>query len=348
MDGSSSERSRMAARFGRMVRRNNDLLYEMRPADTHVAVFDSFDAAIYLHRRSRFEPMFDWFVRNQYGFFRALRQVGMGCDFIDERGLRSPALKRYSCIYVPFSMCMTEDIARTLRDYVAQGGTIIADCLTAFTTPGHSVYREQPGAGLAEVLGVQAAAFEVAYSGSNADPRDAMFLCRYFSNDKKESPLVASRLVQPVQPMENTKVLYRDDHGRPVVTVNDVGKGHALWTGTLLGLSCRDASTPPVRSEAVADLVRPYVPKVPWKLDTPAHTVICRRLSSNRGDLFVLFNESRSHKAEFKLNFGHAAKPAELLFPETPGWQKASDSSISGSLGPMQGAVVFCPLPDDK
>ena len=130
---------------------------------------------------------------------------------------------------------------------MAQGGTVIADCLTAFATPGHIVYREQPGAGLAEVFGIQAASFELAYSGSNADPRDATFRCRYFSDDKKESPLVANRLVQPVQPMGNTKVLYRDDHGRPVVTVNDFGKGHAIWTGTLLGLGCRDASTPPAR-----------------------------------------------------------------------------------------------------
>ena len=48
----------------------------MRPADTYVAVFDSFDAAIYLHRRSRFQPMSDWFVKNQYGFFRALPRPG--------------------------------------------------------------------------------------------------------------------------------------------------------------------------------------------------------------------------------------------------------------------------------
>ena len=74
LDGSPSERSRMAARFGRMVLRHNDLLYDMRPADTHVAIFDSFDAAIYLHRRSHFEPMSDWYAANQYGFFKALHK----------------------------------------------------------------------------------------------------------------------------------------------------------------------------------------------------------------------------------------------------------------------------------
>jgi hypothetical protein len=142
--------------------------------------------------------------------------------------------------------------------------------------------------------------------------------------------------------MSSAKVLYRDQHGRPVATVNDFGKGHALWTGTLLGLGCRNASTPSDRSEAMGDLVRPYVPKVPWKLDAPAHTTICRRLSSTRGDLFVLFNESRGRNAEFTLKFDRAAQPRELLFPEKPGWKQTSDNRICGSLGPLCGAVIFC------
>ena len=56
LDGAPTRRSRAAARFGKMIVDNNNLLYGMRPADTHVAIYDNFDAAIYLHKRSKYHP----------------------------------------------------------------------------------------------------------------------------------------------------------------------------------------------------------------------------------------------------------------------------------------------------
>jgi hypothetical protein len=84
------------------------------------------------------------------------------------------------------------------------------------------------------------------------------------------------------------------------------------------------------------------VAKVPWKLDAPANTVVCRRLSSSQGDLYVLFNESRGKPAPFTLDLGGVARAEELLFPDTPAWRQTSGRLIRGSLGPLQGAVVFC------
>ena len=93
----------------------------MKPADTRVAIFDSMDAAIYLARRSEYHPMSEWYVKNQYGFYKALRKVQMGCDFIDERGLNDGTIDNYDCIYVPFSMTMEKNIAQTMKEYVYRG-----------------------------------------------------------------------------------------------------------------------------------------------------------------------------------------------------------------------------------
>ena len=329
LDGSPSDRSRLLARFGQMVSKHGALLARVRPADTHVAILDTFDAAVYLNRRSVYHPMWVWYAQNQYGLFKALRKCNMGCDFIDESGLKRGDASRYACLYVPFSICLTEELGGLLRQYVSQGGTIVADALTAFTPPNHDPYRDQPGAGLAEVFGLRACAVEM--------PASPVALQTF---GHQPSPLLASHFLHAVEPT-TARVLFRDARGRPTSTVNDFGRGHALWTGTLLGLNGWPHDTPPARYEAVADLFRPRVPATPWRLDAPSNTITCRHLSDAGDDLYVLINEA-AKAARFTLHFGHAAQPQELLWPDAPSWRPASRDAIGGELAPLGCAVVHC------
>ena len=355
VDGSPSDKSRLLSNFGRMVRQHNDLLCSLKPSDTPVAIFDSMDAAIYLHRRSHYHAMSEWFVKNQYGFYKALRKSQIGCDFLDEIGLLNDKAKDYACIYVPFSMCMTPEVATALREYVAEGGTLIADAMTAFTPPNHLQYSEQPGAGLQEVFGIKASGIEVAYSGwtdvlktnherhfdriQTAEPDEQAPI---FNARGRRTPLVASRFLQFVQPITTT-VTHQDEEGRPVCTVNKFGKGYAIWTGTLLGMTCRAADTPPERYEAVANFIRPYMPETPWKFQAPKNTIVCRRLTGQGQDLFVLFNEG-FQDARFTLDLGRKVKAKELLYPNQPPWKQVSKHKIKGHLGKMEGSVIYVPV----
>jgi hypothetical protein len=309
-----------------------------------------------LARRSEYHPMSEWYVKNQYGFYKALRKVQMGCDFIDEIGINDGTINNYDCIYVSFSMTMEKNIAQALKDYVYRGGTIIVDCMTAFTPREHQPYVEQPGLGMQEVLGVKALGFEMAYDGWTEIQRtnkeeyfDRMITVErpnefqpIFGNDGKISPLVAKKFIQPVQPL-TAKVLYRDKKGRPVCTVNQFGKGHAIWTGTLLGITCWDADTPYKRYEAAAELIRPFVKPQIWRLKSPDNSIVCRRLTDGNGDLFVLINEG-TEVAEFTLDFGRPCVPQELLRPQMPAWKKEwfSKSKISGELKSLEGCVISC------
>ncbi len=355
LDGSPSDKSRLLSHFGEMAAKHNALLYEMRPADTRVAIFDSMDASIYLYRRSSsYHAMSMWYVMNQYGFYKAMRKEQLGCDFIDELGLLNGQASQYDVIYVPFSMCMTEDVAKALREYAAQGGTILVDSMTAFTTPWHMPFDEQPGLGLQEVLGVKALSPEIAYGGwTDITSKQAeQYFDRFTSHNQLDeskpifdetgaaTPLAAVKFLQPVEPL-SARTTHRDSEGRPLITVNDYQKGHAIWTGTLLGLSCRDADTPPERYRAVADIVRPFIKANPWKLGAPANTIICRRLTSKDGELYILLNEGQT-PAEFVLDFGRTATAEELLWPDSPAWKQTASTSIQGTLDPEAGSVIYC------
>ena len=329
IDGTPSYRSRLLANFGKMVREHNDLLYRMRPADTHVAILDLGDAAAYLRRRSQRHDMYVWFAQNQYGFFKALRENQMGCDFVDEVGMRNGTLEKYPCVYVPFSMCLTEEKGRILREYVAKGGTIVVDAMTAYTRPHNMPYKQQPGAGLSEVLGLKARTMEIANKTQDI-----------FNVNGDSTPLAAVRIVHPVDPT-TAEVTHTDRRGRPVCTVSRFGKGHAIWTGTLLGLSCWANDTPDSRYEAVGDMIREYVPETPWKLESSSGTIICRRLSDGEEDIFVLINEG-DEAADFKLSFGQQFEPRELLWPGKTDWKEVSESEIAGTLDSLGSAVVHC------
>ena len=171
----------------------------------------------------------------------------------------------------------------------------IADAMTAFTPPEHMPFKEQPGTGFRELFGLKASATEVAGSGwmdinrtDKSEYFDRYSTSRsadgerphFYAKTGRLSPLGAVKMLQPVRPT-TAQVLYRDEKGRPVVTVNQYGKGHAIWTGTLLGLGCRPANTPAARYRAVADEL--VIDKNPWRLNAPAGTIICRRLEWGAG-----------------------------------------------------------------
>ena len=334
LDGSPSERSISASRFGEMISKNNQLLFGMKPADTPVAIYDSMDAAIYLDTRDRSGSLARWFVKNQYAFFKALRQSGIGCDFIDIRGLRAGKLADYAVLYFPFSMAITFEEATFLRKYVEEGGTILCDLLTAFSLPnGEPFFQQQPGAGLSELLGLSTNAYEVVNSQLNNTG--------IYDTRGRLSNLVASEMRQTVKPT-TAQILFQDEKGRPLITVNSFGKGHALWTGTLLGLTCAGYETPPERYQAVADLIRPYIPQIPWKVESSGSGLICRRLSDGQKDVFVLLNEG-VESVRFTLDIGRAVEPQELLYFDQPSWKKTSDRVIEGKLSPRQGSVIYCP-----
>ena len=281
----------------------------------------------------------------------------MGCDFIDERGLTGEAINNYKVIYIPFSWAMTEEVAAVLKDFVARGGTIVGDCQTAWTRPNNRIDPIQPGLGLAEVFGVRSEAYEIVgkgYSEQHGYWETGPYFDRVQSEDPfgpfhtlydasgKEAALVAVKLIQPVE-LADARALYFNDKQEPVVTVNDFGQGHALWTGTLLGMTCREAETPPARCWAVADLLRPYFPASSWKMEAPAGTIICRRLASDQGSVFVLFNENRAQAADFSLTFDAMSRPRELLDPQKPNWKQTAPNRVVGSLDKMSGCVIFCP-----
>lgn len=264
-----------------------------------------------------------------------MRKAGVGCDFIDIRGLREGDGKKYQVIYVPYMMAMSKEEAELLCGYAKAGGTILCDALTAFSQPNGDPFRVQPGAGMDEALGLHTQTFEVVGEGRGNEP--------ILDANGQPTAMRCTYTLQPVQ-TSTAKTLFNDYKGRPLITANDFGKGHALWSGTLFGMMALPHNTDPACYEAMASVLKPYIQPARWTLDaTPTGAIVCRRLSSKQGDIFVLLNESWTQQASFKLNTGSKGKPSELLWPDNPSWKEAGSGIIEGALEPFAARVIYCP-----
>jgi len=64
-------------------------------------------------------------------------------------------LAGYSVLLMPFTYCLSEKMGQAIKDYVAQGGIVIAEPYCANRDEHGVPYSEAPGAGLAELFGLR-------------------------------------------------------------------------------------------------------------------------------------------------------------------------------------------------
>ena len=133
-------------------------------------------------------------------------------------------LSAYSLVVIPMYYAMSEEAGAWLKEYVANGGTLVATYLTGYVNENTLAYLGGfPGAGLGEVFGLYAEELDTLYpSDSNAVVmRDGT---KATVNDYCE-------LIK----LTGAEVLgtYESDFyaGMPAVTVHSYGKGKAYYLG---------------------------------------------------------------------------------------------------------------------
>ena len=86
------------------------------------------------------------------GFYDILIKSHTPCDILDEESLRREDISRYSLLILPNAACTGKEADDRLRDYVRDGGNIIASFETSL---GDEAGRRQKDFGLADLFGVR-------------------------------------------------------------------------------------------------------------------------------------------------------------------------------------------------
>ena len=96
-------------------------------------------------------PRYGNYRKNTEGMFRMLNELHLPLDVLSERDLTPERLKEYSVVVLPGQHLLSDASIKVLRDYVADGGGLIA---TDLTSRFDEMRRDRTVFGLQDVFGV--------------------------------------------------------------------------------------------------------------------------------------------------------------------------------------------------
>ena len=279
--------------------------------------------------------------------YLALRHAHIPVDVLSERQLAEGKLGRYKVIYVP-GPHLHHEAARSLRDWVAAGGTVWTDATGLSRDEAN-----QPSANMNEMLGLKARTLEswggvAQYRATTLEPL-AEASAPASASIKTGNKVFSARIAR--EPLEPTTAETRHSFadGKAAVTRNRHGNGEAIAAGLWAGISysatvrrpdfnMRDDFDPALR-ELIAG---PAVSRKVWRPAIPSDPLVEAIALRKDGRRSVALMNWSYRMDENALNRARL-QPVTGLRIELPGYPNAkSVTSIRhGKLELSGGAVVL-------
>jgi beta-galactosidase len=229
--GEPTPRLDAAAEVGRIVKQHEDFFLDALPPQAQIALYHTRENVIVLDGQANEKFLY----RALRGAHTAMWESGYPLEFVEPRFLGTPSAT-YKVILLPFLMHLPQDHAGKLRDYVAQGGTLIG-----FAKLGHLdgkgwAWNDRPGAGLTDLFGAKETHIEVF-----RQPHDKITL-----RVEPDTPLFDGITTETIRGYwhrqeftlaDDTEVMARFTDGAPAVISRRYGKGRAILIATHLDMA---------------------------------------------------------------------------------------------------------------
>ncbi len=152
LDGTVTERARVAGEFAGLVTRNAGLFAPLRPRPSRVAIL--YNRLSYMVGGNTVGPGNS--VRNSMiGFYRAMFERNIQTDFIHPDEIVAGMASKYDVIFTGYPLMMPQAVADALRAYVRDGGTLISEARPAWNDDRGFANPVIPGFGLDSTFGVR-------------------------------------------------------------------------------------------------------------------------------------------------------------------------------------------------
>src|SRR6476659_5990199 len=152
LDGTITDRARIAGEFAGVVGRNASLFAPLQPHPSRVAIL--YNRLSYLAGGNTVAP--GTVVRNSMlGIYRALFEQNIQVDFIHPDDVVAGAASKYQLVYLSYPLMLSQPVAEALKAYVRGGGTLVSEARPAWNDERGFANLRIPGAGLDEVFGAR-------------------------------------------------------------------------------------------------------------------------------------------------------------------------------------------------
>ena len=295
LDGTITDRARAAGAIAKVIDANRAFFLSAHPPAAEVAIVYNPLSYMVGGRRplSASGPQSEVpaIERNSMlGFYRALFPTNVPVDFVH---IDDIAQHHYKLIIIPYPLMISESAAQSLRDFVRNGGSLVAEARLAWNDERGRAKDIIPGFGLHEVCGCRETAVQMTPSGKVDVVME--------SGERFKGVLFQESLAPHPGPLPAGEGGRRPGEGRPIahfadgspaIVTNDYGKGRMMTIGTFIGTAFESD-----RDEALAKFIRSLLE---WAAISrpPVTNVELRSL------------ESGSERVVFAFNHGDA--PAEV------------------------------------
>jgi beta-galactosidase len=207
------------------------------------------------------------------GAYHLFWMAGVPVDLISSHELEK--INSYRMVYLPILFAVDDKKAKILKEYVANGGILVAEGGTGMRDVNTWLHTTRPGAGLRELFGL----VEVERVVDEREKRDITCL-----NGRK----FVSKGMNASFHLTTAKLLAWYEDGSPAMAENSYGKGTAMMTGFSPGIAY--LNEPDLSwGRWISDLVCRHVDFEPGTsfMETGIYT---RELQSSRHKFVFLFN----------------------------------------------------------
>lgn len=215
-DGTPTERTETAFRFARFLNRHQELK-EADPRKGDLAILVCNESQLYNYVA---EGDTEFYTDSLRGIYRALWENNWAVDFV-----KPGEMGKYELVYLPFPLCLKEDTAERIKDYVAQGGKLISEAGPARFGDYGLLNFTVPGFGLDGLFGCRELEFGPVGEGEEI----------FWGSGSMPSALHREKLE-----LGDGEAVGRYEEGDPAIVHNRPGEGETWLIGTHLGLSCQE------------------------------------------------------------------------------------------------------------
>jgi beta-galactosidase len=306
LDGTLTDRSRVAGSIARIVDQNQKLFLEAKPPKGQVAIVYN-PLSYFVGGRQR-EAAYggpqgevSGIERDSMmGIYRALFPSNVPVDFIHISHLSEEVLGGYKLVLVPYPLMIPSNAAAPLREYVRNGGALVAEARLGWNNEHGSASATIPGLGLFEVMGCRETAVQVGAKGRTKLRWTSAALAGMKPGDELAGRWYEETLT-PIGPQ--AQVVAEFGTGGAAAVLSTYVKGKTLMLGSYVGAAfeiLRDPATARFY-EALLDWAGVERPVV-FAPNSARDGIEVRYLESGRDTLVFTFNhQARTQEANIEL-----------------------------------------------
>jgi len=230
LDGEITPWLKAYSEVGKVLQKNAEFLLDAEPAKAEIALIYNPENQIFAWASTGSEKTA---TDSLLGYHKALYQKNFNIDFIHPIEFSKDLLKNYKVIVYPFPYVLNKANAELLKDWVNNGGVLIAESYFAGWNIDNGHHEKIiPGYGFDKVFGVKQDTVHLVRNESDGEiitSEDLPFI--------KKNSVLSGSIVKETYKLNSAKVLAEFKTGEPAITISNYGKGKAIQIGTYLGLN---------------------------------------------------------------------------------------------------------------